>query len=115
MIYLENEELGCKENKMSKKHSLKEIQKWLRSLEENKWRKRYAVDAKRVHHFVNLGEDIELPISLRRKSESATYGKEKTLAKEFKRWIRSQNKINEIKKIIRNTVISEIIKNRGEI
>ena len=100
---------------MSKKHSLKEIQKWLRSLEENKWRKRYAVDAKRVHHFVNLGEDIELPISLRRKSESATYGKEKTLAKEFKRWIRSQNKINEIKKIIRNTVISEIIKNRGEI
>ena len=100
---------------MSKKHSLKEIQKWLRSLEENKWRKRYAVDAKRVHHFVNLGEDVDLPISLRRKSESATYGKEKTLAKEFKRWIRNQNKINEIKKIIRSTVISEIIKNRGEI
>ena len=100
---------------MSKKYSLKEIQRWLRSLEENKWRKRYAVDAKRIHHFVNLGEDIDLPISLRRRSESATYGKEKTLAKEFKRWIRNQNKINEIKKIIRNTVISEIIKNRGEI
>ena len=100
---------------MSKKYSLKEIQKWLRGLEENKWRKRYAVDAKRVHHFVNLGEDIDLPISLKRKSESATYGKEKTLAKEFKRWIRNQNKINEIKKIIRSTVISEIIKNRGEI
>ena len=100
---------------MSKKYSLKEIQKWLRGLEENKWRKRYAIDAKRVHHFVNLGEDIDLPISLKRKSESATYGKEKTLAKEFKRWIRNQNKINEIKKIIRSTVISEIIKNRGEI
>ena len=100
---------------MSKKYSLKEIKRWLRSLEENKWRKRYAVDAKRVHHFVNLGEDVDLPISLRRKSESATYGKEKTLAKEFKRWIRNQNKINEIKKIIRSTVISEIIKNRGEI
>ena len=100
---------------MSKKYSLKEIQKWLRGLEENKWRKRYAIDAKRVHHFVNLGEDIDLPISLKRKSESATYGKEKTLANEFKRWIRNQNKINEIKKIIRSTVISEIIKNRGEI
>ena len=100
---------------MSKKYSLKEIQRWLRSLEENKWRKRYAVDAKRVHHFVNLGEDIDLPISLKRRSENATYGKEKTLAKEFKRWIRNQNKINEIKKIIRSTVISEIIKNRGEI
>ncbi len=100
---------------MSKKYSLKEIKRWLRSLEENKWRKRYAVDAKRVHHFVNLGEDVDLPISLKRKSESATYGKEKTLAKEFKRWIRNQNKINEIKKIIRSTVISEIIKNRGEI
>tara|TARA_Y100000592_G_scaffold12009_1_gene16884 strand:- start:1497 stop:1844 length:348 start_codon:yes stop_codon:yes gene_type:complete len=115
MIYLEKEELGCKEKIMSKKYSLKEIQRWLRNLEENKWRKRYAVDAKRIHHFVNLGEDIDLPISLRRRSESATYGKEKTLAKEFKRWIRNQNKINEIKKIIRNTVISEIIKNRGEI
>ena len=100
---------------MSKKYSLKEIQRWLRSLEENKWRKRYAVDAKRVHHFVNLGEDIDLPISLKRRSESATYGKEKTLAREFKKWIRNQNKINEIKKIIRSTVISEIIKNRGEI
>jgi len=100
---------------MSKKYSLKEIQRWLRSLEENKWRKRYAVDAKRVHHFVNLGEDIDLPISLKRRSENATYGKEKTLAREFKKWIRNQNKINEIKKIIRSTVISEIIKNRGEI
>ena len=100
---------------MSKKYSLKEIQRWLRGLEENKWRKRYAVDAKRIHHFVNLGEDVDLPMSLKRRSENATYGKEKTLAKEFKRWIRNQNKINEIKKIIRSTVISEIIKNRGEI
>ena len=100
---------------MSKKYSIKEIQRWLRGLEENKWRKRYAVDAKRIQHFANLGEDIELPISLRRKSEGASYGKEKSLAREFKRWIRSQNKINEIKKIIRKTVISEIKKLRGEI
>ena len=42
-----------------KKYSIKEIQKWLRGLEENKWRKRYAVDAKRVCHFANLGESLK--------------------------------------------------------
>ena len=115
MIYLENEGLGCKESVMAKKYSLKEIQKWLRSLDEMKWRKRYAVDAKRVHHFVNLGEDIDLPISLKRKTESASYGKEKSLAKEFKKYIRNYKKINEIKKIIRETVITEIKKQRGEL
>ena len=95
-----------------KKYLIKEIQKWLRGLEENKWRKRYAVDAKRVCHFANLGEDTELPMSLQRKSE-ASYKKERYLAREFKRWYGSQlklkeNKILTLQKYIRKTIKEEL-------
>ena len=77
------------------KFTLKEIHKWLRGLEENKWRKRYKVDAKRITHYANLGEDTDLPLSLQRKSEGATYGREKSLAKQFIKYIREQQKVNE--------------------
>ena len=95
-----------------KKYSIKEIQKWLRGLEENKWRKRYAVDAKRVCHFANLGEDVELPTSLQRKSE-ASYKRERYLAREFKRWHGNQlklkeNKIIALQKYIRKTIKEEL-------
>ena len=89
------------------KFTLKEIQKWLRGLEENKWRKRYKVDAKRITHYANLGEDTELPISLQRKSEGASYGREKSLARQFKRYVREQQKVNEhykLKSLIRKIV-----------
>ena len=43
------------ESKMKKNYTLKEVKKWLRGLEENKWRRRYAVDAKRITHFLNNG------------------------------------------------------------
>ena len=78
------------------KFTLKEIQKWLRGLEENKWRKRYKVDAKRITHYANLGEDTDLPLSLQRKSEGATYGREKSLAKRFKEWVRNQQKVQKV-------------------
>ena len=94
------------------KFTLKEIQKWLRGLEENKWRRRYKVDAKRITHYANLGEDTELPISLQRKSEGATYGREKSLARQFKKWVREQQRqVNEqyklkslIRKIVRESI-----------
>ena len=63
------------------KYTLKQIREWFRKLEENKYRKRYMVDAKRVHHYVNLGEDTDLPTSLQRKT--GTYGREKQLAKQI--------------------------------
>ena len=93
------------------KFTLKEIQKWLRGLEENKWRKRYKVDAKRITHYANLGEDTDLPLSLQRKSEGASYGREKSLARQFKRYVREQQKVNEhyklksfIRKIVRESI-----------
>ena len=94
------------------KFKLKEIQKWLRGLEENKWRRRYKVDAKRITHYANLGEDTDLPLSLQRKSEGASYGREKSLARQFKKWVREQQRqVNEqyklkslIRKIVRESI-----------
>ena len=90
------------------KFTLKEIQKWLKGLEENKWRKRYKVDAKRITHYANLGEDMDLPKSLRRKSEGVNYGREKALAKQFKMYVKEQLKqVNEhykLKSLIRKIV-----------
>ena len=94
------------------KFTLKEIQKWLKGLEENKWRKRYKVDAKRITHYANLGEDMDLPKSLRRKSEGASYGREKSLARQFKKWVREQQRqVNEqykLKSLIRQIVRESI-------
>ena len=93
------------------KYTLKEIQRWLRGLEENKWRKRYKVDAKRVTHYANLGEDVELPLSLQRKSEGVNYGREKSLARQFKKYVREQQQVNEqyklksyIRKLVRENI-----------
>ena len=93
------------------KFTLKEIQKWLRGLEENKWRRRYKVDAKRITHYANLGEDTDLPLSLQRKSEGASYGREKSLARQFKKYVREQQKVNEqykLKSLIRQIVRESI-------
>ena len=73
------------------KYTLKQIREWFRKLEENRYRKRYMVDAKRVHHYVNLGEDTDLPASLQRKN--GTYTREKALAKQFKKFVREQARL----------------------
>ena len=44
--------------------TVKLVKSWLRRLPENKWRKTYKIDAKRIAHFARLGEDTELPQSL---------------------------------------------------
>lgn len=63
--------------------NLKEVQKWLRTLEENKWRKRYIIDAKRIAYFINNGVDSELPKSLSRKSDVWKYSRDRYLAKKY--------------------------------
>ena len=93
------------------KYTLKQIREWFRKLEENKYRKRYMVDAKRVHHYVNLGEDTDLPTSLQRKT--GTYGREKQLAKQFKKFVREQARLakeEQDKKTRNEGIISSIRK-----
>ena len=93
------------------KYTLKQIREWFRKLEENRYRKRYMVDAKRVHHYVNLGEDTDLPTSLQRKN--GTYTREKALAKQFKKFVREQARLakeEQAKKIKNESIISSIRK-----
>tara|TARA_Y100000361_G_scaffold128069_1_gene122795 strand:- start:200 stop:535 length:336 start_codon:yes stop_codon:yes gene_type:complete len=95
----------------NQKYTLKQIREWFRQLEENRYRKRYMVDAKRVHHYVNLGEDTDLPASLQRKN--GTYSREKALAKQFKKFVREQARLakeEKAKKVRNEGIISSIRK-----
>jgi hypothetical protein len=67
-----------------KKVTVKEISKWLKGLEEFRYRKVRGVDARRVASFINNGiNEKELPKSLQKKWEHAKYGREKHLANKF--------------------------------
>tara|TARA_B100001564_G_C20500221_1_gene605812 strand:+ start:269 stop:847 length:579 start_codon:yes stop_codon:yes gene_type:complete len=68
----------------SKKTTVKEIRKWLKGLEEFRYRKIPNVDARRIASFVNNGlSETDLPNSLQKKWQHAKYGKEKHLANKY--------------------------------
>ena len=69
---------------VNKRVAVKEVYRWLKSLEEYRYRKVPGVDARRITSFVNNGlNETDLPISLQKKWESAKYNKEKSLADRF--------------------------------
>ena len=69
-----------------KKTTVKEIKRWLKSLEEFRYRKVRGVDARRIASFVNNGiNETDLPQSLIKKWAYARYGREKHLANKFVR------------------------------
>ena len=68
------------------KTTVKEIKQWMKTLEENRYRKIVNADARRVSWLVNnnLAEDFDqMPKSMMKKWPKAQYGKERYLAKEF--------------------------------
>ena len=99
---------------------IKEVHSWLNNLPENKWRKIYKVDAKRVAHFVNHGSNATLPTTLSRKFGDATFLREKKLAKNFvlhkidekKQFDRKSNKpiVETFNKKLLKIIYEEIIK-----
>jgi hypothetical protein len=91
-----------------KKITVKEIKQWMRTLEENRYRKIVQADARRVAWFVNnhMNEDMSsMPKSLVKKWKNATYSRERYLAKEY---LRQQNnrKMNEVKGISLSSIIN---------
>ena len=75
---------STKHKGLPKKVTVKEVSKWLKSLEEFRYRKVRGVDARRVTSFVNRGMNEEdLPMSLRKKWEHRKYGREKHLANKY--------------------------------
>ena len=91
-----------------RKTTVKEVKKWFKTLEENRYKKTYASDARRVSWIVNnnLSEDYEsMPVSMRKKWSKAQYGREKFLAKEFVKHLRNTAKLREsIRRIVRGLI-----------
>ena len=76
------EQRGSNMNKVT----IKEIRRWMKTLEENRYRKIVNADARRVAWLVNnnLAEDYDMmPKTIRKKWPQAQYGKERYLAKKF--------------------------------
>ena len=83
---------------MMKRITIKEIRKWIKSLEESRYRKVYYPDARRVAWFVNNStlKEADMPESMVKKWKLAEYRREKFLAKKYMREVLNQ-KINESK------------------
>ena len=68
-----------------RRYTVKEVRMWMKKLEENRYKKVYNSDARRVAWMVN-NEGVsldEMPISMKKKWTKAQYGRERYLAKEF--------------------------------
>ena len=81
-----------------KRVTIKEIKKWIKGLEENRYRKVYYPDARRVAFFVNNStlKETDMPETMQKKYKMAEYKREKFLAKKYMREVLDQ-KINESK------------------
>ena len=68
-----------------KRFTVKEVQKWMKTLEENRYKKVYNADCRRVSWMANnMKEDITtMPKSMSKKWTKAQYGRERYLANEF--------------------------------
>ena len=94
-----------------KRITIKEIRKWIKSLEESRYRKVYYPDARRVAWFVNNStlKEADIPESMIKKWKLAEYRREKFLAKKYMREVLNQ-KINEskLRKLIQRLVTEQI-------
>ena len=75
---------SVKESK-KRRYTVKEVRMWMKKLEENRYKKVYNSDARRVAWMVN-NEGVELsemPKSMSKKWTKAQYGRERYLATEF--------------------------------
>ena len=73
-----------KESKQ-RRYTVKEVRMWMKKLEENRYKKVYNSDARRVAWMVNNeGRTLdEMPMSMKKKWSKAQYGRERYLATEF--------------------------------
>ena len=87
--------------------TVKEVRMWMKKLEENRYKKTYNSDCRRVSWLVNnnLAEDYEqMPASMRKKWSKAAYGRERQLAKEFIKSKQQQMTEGKIRQTIRETI-----------
>ena len=93
-----------------RRFTVKEVQRWMKTLEENRYKKVYNSDCRRVSWMANnMNEDVtNMPISMRKKWTKAQYGRERYLAKEFLKAKTGEQKLREsIRGIIKNLLSEE--------
>ena len=87
-----------------RKTTVKEVKKWFKTLEENRYKRTYGSDARRVSWLVNnnLSEDYEaMPVSMKKKWPKAAYKRERFLAKEFVKHLRTRELEAKVKQEVR--------------
>ena len=90
-----------------KKTTVKEIKQWFKTLEENRYKKTYTSDARRVAWMVNNeGVDLsEMPETMRKKWVKAEYKKERYMAKKFLESKKQNESIEDkVRQVIRETI-----------
>ena len=90
-----------------KKTTVKEVKQWMKTHEENRYKKTYLADCRRVAWFVNnnLSEDYEsMPISMSKKWDKADYGRERFLAKEYIKHLKLKEKEQKKKLNVENII-----------
>ena len=90
-----------------KKTTVKEIKQWFKTLEENRYKKTYTSDARRVAWMVNNeGVDLsEMPETMRKKWVKAEYKKERYMANKFLEGMKQNESIEDkIRQTIRETI-----------
>ena len=116
MDKLRNANESVNESVSRKRTTVKEIKTWMKTLEENRYKKTYNSDCRRVAWLVNnnLSEDYEsMPISMRKKWSKAAYGRERQLAKEFLKSKRNETKLKESIRGIVKGLITEATTYKG--
>ena len=88
-----------------KRTTIKEIKKWFKTLEENRYKRVYYTDARRVAYFVNNGlNEEDIPKSIRKKWKFAEYKREKYLANKYIKEILQKKLREAIRKEIINSM-----------
>jgi len=90
-----------------KRVTVKEIRTWLKTLEENRYRRLVNADARRVAWLVNnqLSDNYDtMPKTLRKKWSKAKYGKERYLAEKYLRKLTESVLKRRIKNILKEVI-----------
>ena len=98
-----------KESKM-RRFTVKEVRMWMKKLEENRYKKVYNSDARRVAWMVN-NEGVELsemPKSMSKKWTKAQYGRERYLATEFIKSKSEQMNESKLRGMIRGIIKKQL-------
>ena len=93
--------------------TVKEVTRWMKTLEENRYRKIVGADARRVAWFINnsMSEDYDtMPKTLRKRWEHAKYGKERYVANKYlQQHIQNEAVTKQtIRKMIKEVICEEI-------